>query len=80
MLFDYVKICFFMLDIQYIIKDILKLNINYMFYEDYGYYSYMEYYFLGDIFIYMLVDEEKGVFLELKGCGCRQFESYLLVQ
>ena len=25
-------------------------------------------------------DEEKGVLLELKGKGCRQFESYLLAQ
>ena len=25
-------------------------------------------------------DEEKGVLLELKGRGCRQFESYLLAQ
>ena len=30
MLFDYVKIRFPTLDIQHIIKDILKLNINYM--------------------------------------------------
>ena len=33
MLFDYVKIRFPTLDIQHIIKDILKLNINYMFYN-----------------------------------------------
>ena len=35
---------------------------------------------LGDIFIYTSADEEKGVLLELKGRGCRQFESYLLAQ
>ena len=52
MLFDYVKISS-TLDIQHIIKDILKLNINYMLHEDYGHYSYTEHYsFLGDIFIY----------------------------
>ena len=33
MLFDYVKIRFPTLDIQHIIKDILKLNINYMLHE-----------------------------------------------
>ena len=38
MLFDYVKIRFPTLDIQHIIKDILKLNINYMLHEDYGHY------------------------------------------
>ena len=78
MLFDYVKIRFPTLDIQHIIKDILKLNINYMLHENYGRYSYTEHYSLGDIFIYTSADEEKGVLLELKGRGCRQFESYLL--
>ena len=43
------------------IKDILKLNINYMLHEDYGHYSYTEHYSLGDIFIYTSADEEKGV-------------------
>ncbi len=80
MLFDYVKIRFPTLDIQHIIKDILKLNINYMLHEDYGHYSYTEHYSLGDIFIYTSADEEKGVLLELKGRGCRQFEGYLLAQ
>ena len=80
MLFDYVKIRFPTLDIQHIIKDILKCNINYMLHEDYGHYSYTEHYSLGDIFIYTSADEEKGVLLELKGRGCRQFESYLLAQ
>ena len=69
MLFDYVKIRFPTLDIQHIIKDILKLNINYMLHEDYGHYSYTEHYSLGDIFIYTSADEEKGVLLELKGVG-----------
>ncbi len=64
MLFDYVKIRFPTLDIQHIIKDILKLNINYMLHEDYGHYSYTEHYSLGDIFIYTsAADEEKGVLL-----------------
>ena len=67
MLFDYVKIRFPTLDIQHIIKDILKLNINYMLHEDYGHYSYTEHYSLGDIFIYTSADEEKGVLLEFKG-------------
>ena len=43
MLFDYVKIRFPTLDIQHIIKDILKLNINYMLHEDYGHYGNMFY-------------------------------------
>lgn len=80
LLFDYVRIRFPTLDIQHIIKDVLKLNINYMLHEDYGFYSYTEHYYLGDIFVFTSVDEEKGVLLELKGKGCRQFESYLVAQ
>ena len=36
LLFDYVRIRFPTLDIQHVIKDILKLNIDYMLHEDYG--------------------------------------------
>ena len=80
MLFDYVRIRFPTLDIGHIIKDILQLNIQYMIHEDFGHYSYTEHYYIGDIFVYTSPDEEKGVLLELKGKGCRQFESYLLAQ
>ena len=55
-------------------------NIQYMIHEDFGHYSYTEHYYIGDIFVYTSPDEEKGVLLELKGKGCRQFESYLLAQ
>ena len=80
MLFDYVRIRFPTLDIGHIIKDILQLNIQYMIHEDLGHYSYTEHYYIGDIFVYTSPDEEKGVLLELKGKGCRQFESYLVAQ
>ncbi|HII4404673.1 MobT family relaxase [Clostridium perfringens] len=80
LLFDYVRIRFPTLDIQHIIKDILKLNIKYMLHEAFGFYSYTEHYYLGDIFVFTSADEEKGVLLELKGKGCRQFESYLVAQ
>ena len=39
LLFDYVRIRFSTLDIQHIIKDVLKLNIAYMLHEDYGHYK-----------------------------------------
>ena len=80
MLLDYVRIRFPTLDIGHVIKDILQLNIQYMIHEDFGHYSYTEHYYIGDIFVYTSPDEEKGVLLELKGKGCRQFESYLLAQ
>ena len=80
LLFDYVRIRFPTLDIQHVIRDILKLNIDYMLHEDYGHYKYTEHYYLGDVFVYTSQDEEKGTLLELKGKGCRQFESYLVAQ
>ena len=39
LLFDYVRIRFPTLDIQHVIRDILKLNVDYMLHEDYGHYK-----------------------------------------
>ena len=80
LLFDYVRIRFPTMDIKHVIKDILKLSIDYMLHEDYGHYKYTEHYYIGDVFVFTSQDEEKGVLLELKGKGCHQFESYLLAQ
>ena len=80
LLFDYVRIRFPTMDIKHIIKDVLRLNIQYMLHEDWAYFSYTEQYYIGDVFVYTSDDEEKGVLLELKGKGCRQMESYLLAQ
>lgn len=80
MLFDYVRIRFPTLDVGHIVRDVLKLNINLMLHEDYGFYSYTEHYVMGDIFVLTSPDLEKGVLLELKGQGCRQMESYLEAQ
>ncbi|WP_434293802.1 MobT family relaxase [Clostridium botulinum] len=80
MLFDYVRIRFPTLDVKHIVQDVLKLKLSYMLHEDYGFYSYAEHYSLGDIFVLVSPELEKGVLLELKGRGCRQFESYLLAQ
>ena len=80
MLFDYVRIRFPTMDVQHVIRDILKLNMDYMLHEEFGFYSYTEHYYIGDIFVLTSQYEEKGVLLELKGKGCRQMESYLLAQ
>lgn len=58
----------------------LKLKLSYFLHEDYGFYSYSEHYALGDIFVLCSHELDKGVLVELKGRGCRQFESYLLAQ
>ena len=80
MLFDYVRIRFPTTDVKYIVEDVLRLKLSYFIHEDYGFYSYTEHYYLGDIFVLVSSELEKGVLLELKGRGCRQFESYLLAQ
>ena len=59
LLFDYVRIRFPTLDIQHVIKDILKLNIDYMLHEDYGHYKYTEHYYLGDVFVSYLAGRGK---------------------
>lgn len=80
MLIDYVRIRFPTTDVKHIVHDVLKLNLDYMVHEDYGFYSYTEHYAMGDVFVLTSPDEEKGILLELKGQGCRQMESYLLAQ
>lgn len=80
MLFDYVRIRFPTLDVKHVVEDVLRLKLSYMLHEDYGFYSYSEHYCMGDIFILVSGEEEKGVLVELKGRGCRQFENYLLAQ
>ncbi len=80
MLFDYVRIRFPTLDVKHIVEDVLRLKLSYMLHEDYGFYSYSEHYCMGDIFVLVSGEEEKGVLVEMKGRGCRQFENYLLAQ
>lgn len=80
MLIDYVKIRFPTTDICHIVEDVLQIKMIYMGHEDYGFYSYTEHYYHGDIVLMISPDIEKGILLELKGKGCRQFESYLLAQ
>ena len=80
MVLDYVRIRFPTQDVRHVVEDILQLKLDVMIHEDYGFYSYAEHYVLGDVFVLTSPDKEKGTLLELKGRGCRQFESYLLAQ
>ena len=80
MVLDYVRIRFPTQDVKHIVEDILKIRLDVMIHEDFGFYSYSEDYVLGDVFVLTSPDEEKGTLLELKGKGCRQMESYLLAQ
>ncbi len=80
MMIDYVRIRFPTTDVKHIVNDILKLKFEYMIHEEYGFYSYSEHYVIGNIFVLVSQDIEKGVLIELKGQGCRQFENLLLAQ
>lgn len=80
MLFDYVRIRFPTTDVLKVVEEILQLKLTYFLHEDYGFYSYSEHYHLGDIFVLCSHELDKGVLMELKGRGCRQFKSYLLAQ
>ena len=77
---DYFRVRFPTTDALKIIRDVLQLKADYMLYEDFGKYGYESKYVLGDINIMCSMQEHLGVLLELKGRGCRQMESYLLVQ
>lgn len=80
-LFDYVRIRFPTADVKEIIEDVLHIRMDYFAMENHAFYGYEAQYFLGDIVLMISKnDEEKGVLLELKGRGCRQFEAYLEVQ
>lgn len=80
LMIDYVRIRFPTMNVQYVVEQILKLKMDYMIHEDFGFYSYTEHFVLGDIFVLISADTEKGVLVEMKGKGCRQMENYLLAQ
>ena len=51
MLFDYVRIRFPTTDVRFVVETILKLKLDFMIHEDFGFYSYPEHYYMGDIFV-----------------------------
>lgn len=79
-LFDYCRIRFPTQDIRHVLEDILHIRAGHMIHEEHGFYGYSEQYILGDISVMTSPDVKKGILLELKGKGCRQFERYLLAQ
>ena len=61
MVLDYVRIRFPTQDVRHIVEDILQLKLDVMIHEDYGFYSYVEHYVLGDVFVLTSPDKEKGI-------------------
>lgn len=80
MLFDYVRIRFKTQDLRHVVEDILRMNLKYFAHEDHGFYSYHDWYYIGDVSLLTSPREDMGILLELKGKGCRQFEIYLMAQ
>lgn len=80
LLFDYVRIRFPTTNARKVIQEVLHLKFDYMLHLDFAFYSYQEQFVMGDIVVMLSNEKEKGVLLELKGRGCRQFESFLLAQ
>lgn len=79
-MFDYVRIRFSETDVKMVIEKILGIQFEKFQHEDYGFYGYSEHYYLGDIQVMYSSTFELGILIELKGRGCRQFESYLQAQ
>lgn len=69
MLVDYFRVRFPTTDALAIIRDVLKLNPDYMLFEDYGKYGYENKYVIDDINIMYSIQSHLGVLLELKGKG-----------
>lgn len=76
-LFDYVRIRFQTNDERRIIEKVLRIRLGNMLEEPHAFYGYGTQYFIGDIVVMLSPEKEKGTLLELKGKGCRQFETYL---
>lgn len=79
-LFDYCRIRFPTQDIRYVLEELLHIRAGRMLHEEHGFYGYSDQYILGDISVMTSPDSKKGILLELKGRGCRQFERYLAAQ
>lgn len=80
LMIDYCRIRFQTMDLAHVVENILRLKLEYMVHEDYAFYGYTEQFVFGDIVVMISLLEENGILLELKGKGCRQFESFLLAQ
>ncbi|MGF2052376.1 XRE family transcriptional regulator [Enterococcus casseliflavus] len=81
LVFDYVRLRFDTHDVKHVIEGILKIKMKYMLYEDYAFYGYIAKYVYSHIQVMISPEEdEKGTLIELKGQGCREFESLLVAQ
>lgn len=79
LIFDYVRIRFPTDDIDHLVSQVLHLKKEYMLDEDWGFYGYTSQLYFSHIQLLLSTPNNKlGTLLELKGQGCREFESVLL--
>lgn len=79
-LFDYVRIRFPTIDADEIMEEVLGIRLKYTIREEHAFFGYAAQYVLGNITLMFSEDVKKGVLLELKGKGCREFEIFLNAQ
>lgn len=77
---DYMRIRFKTMDARYVLDKILNIPLKYVISEDGGMYGYSYRFMHGNILVMSSAEEQKGVLLELRGRGCREFECYLREQ
>lgn len=80
LLIDYLSFCFPTADAKEVISKVLGIKPEYFFHNDYGFYGYKEHYAYGEIKVMASGSEDMGVFLEMKGTGCRNLEYVLQAQ
>ena len=81
LLFDYVRIRFATTNVDYILRNVMQINLDIIEPEEWNFYGYTKHYTFGDIVVMFHEDDNnKGTLIELKGKGCRQFEQMLEAQ
>ena len=81
LLFDYVRVRFATTNVDYILKNIMLINLDIIEPDEWAFYGYTKQYAFGDVVVMFHDDDnDKGTLIELKGKGCRQFEQMLAAQ
>jgi phage replication initiation protein len=80
MLIDYCRIRFPTTDAEEILLNVMKMQPNGFLHEAWGFNGYSGHYEFGEIIIYTSDKKELGTLVEMKGFGCRQFETFLEIQ
>lgn len=79
LIFDFIRIRFPTHDAVHLLEQVMQLKMEYMLFEDWAFYGYAAKYVFSNIQVMISPPNDRlGTLLELKGQGCREFESILL--